>query len=243
MNTGVDWQRRAQPWLGTLVEVGLPATSDGALFDAAFAAIADVQRLMSAFDAGSDIGRLNAAAADAVITVDAQTAAVLRLARAFDARSGGLFDASAGSGRGWRLEGRRLHKLHPTTRLDLGGIAKGYAVDRAIDALQRAGALAATVNAGGDLRGFGVELPINLRDERAGGVRAFATLRDGAFATSRFGAGARSVLAGTAGDPERHASVAAPRAAWADALTKVVAASGDTAHPLLARLGATAWLH
>jgi hypothetical protein len=38
-------------------------------------------------------------------------------------------------------------------------------------------------------------------------------------------------------------SVAAPRGLWADALTKIVAASGDTRHPLLARLGACAWLH
>jgi thiamine biosynthesis lipoprotein len=38
-------------------------------------------------------------------------------------------------------------------------------------------------------------------------------------------------------------SVAAPRCLWADALTKVVAISGDTAHPLLARHGAMAWQH
>jgi hypothetical protein len=30
---------------------------------------------------------------------------------------------------------------------------------------------------------------------------------------------------------------------WADALTKIVVASGDVEHPLLARFGARAWLH
>jgi thiamine biosynthesis lipoprotein len=40
-----------------------------------------------------------------------------------------------------------------------------------------------------------------------------------------------------------HASVAAPLCLWADALTKIVAASGDASHPLLARHDARAWLH
>ena len=35
----------------------------------------------------------------------------------------------------------------------------------------------------------------------------------------------------------RHASVAAPECLWADALTKIVIASGDARHPLLARFG------
>jgi thiamine biosynthesis lipoprotein len=43
--------------------------------------------------------------------------------------------------------------------------------------------------------------------------------------------------------PAAHVSVAAPLCLWADALTKIVAASGDPAHPLLARHDARAWLH
>ena len=102
------------------------------------------------------------------------------------------------------------------------------------------------VNAGGDLRAFGgAELPVQLRDEASGGVRPFATLRDGAFATSHFGRHTRSqIAAGARASPTRaHVSVAAPLCLWADALTKVVAISGDTSHPLLARFEASAWLH
>jgi thiamine biosynthesis lipoprotein len=40
-------------------------------------------------------------------------------------------------------------------RLDLGGIAKGYAVDKAIEAMQRCGAIGAMVDIGGDIRCFG----------------------------------------------------------------------------------------
>ena len=40
-------------------------------------------------------------------------------------------------------------------RLDLGGIAKGYAIDKTIEAIQAKGALGAMVDVGGDIRCFG----------------------------------------------------------------------------------------
>ena len=44
---------------------------------------------------------------------------------------------------------------HPDIRIDLGGIAKGYAVDRAVEVLQGFGVTHATVSAGGDSRLLG----------------------------------------------------------------------------------------
>jgi thiamine biosynthesis lipoprotein len=41
-------------------------------------------------------------------------------------------------------------------KLDLGGIAKGYAIDRATDALKQAGAEGGMVDVGGDIRCFGI---------------------------------------------------------------------------------------
>ena len=137
-------------------------------------------------------------------------------------------------------------------RLDLGGIAKGHAVDVAVQALTARGCTAGWVNAGGDLRAFGaVCLPVHLRDEAGGGVRPFAMLQDGAFASSHFGTGARmalckgAALRNCAAPHPGHdwVSVAAPLCLWADALTKVVALAGDSAAALLTRYGATAWQH
>jgi FAD:protein FMN transferase len=51
-------------------------------------------------------------------------------------------------------KGRKVQFLRPLT-LDLGGIAKGFAVDAAIQVLRRHGVKRALVNAGGDLRAFG----------------------------------------------------------------------------------------
>jgi len=69
-----------------------------------------------------------------------------------------------------RLAGRRLHRALEVDRrpgrafarlaerdaaVDLGGIAKGYAVDRAVEALRRLGVERGFVNAGGDLYAMG----------------------------------------------------------------------------------------
>ena len=230
------WRRRARPLLGTLVEVGVPAQAADdvveAAFAAAFAAAAAVQACMSRFDSASDVGRFHALPAGQGCRVRPATASVLRTAAALQRESGGLFDIAQGSApAGWRIEGRTWWRLDAAARVDLGGIAKGYAVDRAVIALRRHGCAGGWVNAGGDLRAFGsAELPLQLRDEVHGGVRHFGRLADGAFATSRLPGGG-------------HVSVAAPRALWADALTKVLAFSGDTGHPLLARHGAQGFVH
>ena len=59
-------KRRAQPWLGTLVEITINDGGEDArlnqCFAAAFAAIAEIHRLMSFHDPMSDISRINRAA-------------------------------------------------------------------------------------------------------------------------------------------------------------------------------------
>lgn len=55
----------------------------------------------------------------------------------------------------------RAHHLyfsHPQVYLDLGGIAKGYAVDRAITIVQQMGVVHASISAGGDSRVIGNKL-------------------------------------------------------------------------------------
>jgi thiamine biosynthesis lipoprotein len=258
--------RRARPLLGTLAEVGVaganaaPAATTMEAIDAAFAEIARIEGVLSRFEATSDIGRFNAAPSATTLDVSADTAAVLRCAAALQAESDGAFDVSIGTApHGWSLEGRRLAKHDAAARLDLGGIGKGYAVDRAVAVLKAKGCTDGWVNAGGDLRAFGtVEVPLLLRDEESGGVRRFGALADGAFATSRYGPGTRDALAGArapaarvgTSEPDdkartdtRHVSIAAPTCMLADALAKVVALCGDAADPILARHGARAFVH
>lgn len=234
-------RRRARPLLGTLVEIGVIGGEDSAI-EAGFAALAQVEAQLSRFRVDSDIARFHALPEGGAIHIGEHTATVLAAAAQLQGETGALFDVTLGSAPcGWRLEGRRLHKLDTRTRLDLGGIGKGYAVDRAIDALRSCSPQGGWVNAGGDLRGYGAaSLDVRLRDESAGGTRALLRLADGALATSRFARDSRSRLHGGGG---AHVSVAAPLCLWADALTKVVAASGDVDHPALRRHAARAWRH
>jgi thiamine biosynthesis lipoprotein len=135
--------------------------------------------------------------------------------------------------------------------LDLGGIAKGYAVDCAIGALREAGAACGLVNAGGDLRVFGaIEAPVALRAPDWSGVIETRRVRGRALASSsnadrRRRGGARSPHVGRGRKPalsDELAVVEAPSAMLADALTKVVLADVDLARALAPRLDARVWL-
>ena len=53
------------------------------------------------------------------------------------------------------LRADRSVVLRAAVALDLGGIAEGFAVDKAVEALRAGGAIAGLVNAGGDMRIFG----------------------------------------------------------------------------------------
>ncbi len=70
--------------------------------------------------------------------------------------------------------------------LDLGGIAKGFAVDKAVELLRERGMQSGMVNAGGDLRVFGDEpQPIWVRcPTEPTRVQMLGMLTNGAIATS-----------------------------------------------------------
>jgi len=78
---------------------------------------------------------------------------------------------------GWRLDGSVL-ELARGTRLDLGGIAKGWACDRAVEM-----GLATVVSAGGDLRSSDPGLTVDVMSS-AGSVLAEVEVGVGALATS-----------------------------------------------------------
>jgi thiamine biosynthesis lipoprotein len=239
--------RRAQPWLGTLVEIGVPLGAlnpewaNQAVADA-FAVVAQVHRVMSRFDPDSDVSRFHRAEVGQAVRINRHTREVLDLALQLHQQTGGLFDVALGSGR-WDLNANgHWLKLDAQAQVDLGGIAKGYAVDAAMGVLVSRELTAAWVNAGGDVRVMGTRVPVDLRDESQGGVRRWAEIEDGAVATSYFGPDARSVLHGAI--HARHVTVAAPQCAVADALTKVVARVGlEAAAPWLQFFEAQAWIH
>jgi FAD:protein FMN transferase len=273
---------RARPLLGTVVEIRAASSnaqpSLHAVVDAAFAAIERVQRLMSYHDPGSDLSVINRNAAGTEQRVDAATYAVIESALRIAALSEGAFDPCVGerlerwgylpasaatadsrrefAGR-WQdveLLGQCRVRFARPLLLDLGGIAKGYAVDRAVQTLQAAGVEEISVNAGGDLRVAGARAhTIRLRHPLAPDLSAATlTLQDSALATSAAYYSRRRLPFGEVSallDPRSSrpyvdsgcVSVRAADCMSADALTKVVLfAAPQLAERTLAACGAQA---
>ena len=257
-----------RPLLGTFVEIGVDGGSASAqrAIDEAFAAMAAVQRAMSFQDPDREISRLNRRPGQWQ-AMSGLTLRVLRLARGVGLASQNRFNCTVG---GQLVSWGALPDHGPAARIDVGspldlefrwgaarlrravrvtldGIAKGFAVDRAVVMLQRLGFASGWVNAGGDLRVYGERaLQINRR-ELDGQLQGLGSLRNGAVSTSYVGAcaepglPARLVGAVTASDRSCDVvSVLAARAWKADALTKVAGASaaGERAG-IIAALGGT----
>jgi thiamine biosynthesis lipoprotein len=192
--------RRSRPLLGTLVEIRVSAHRQAERAVAhAFAAIERVHRAMSAQESTSDIARLRSGH---TFALDPWTRRVRDRAEEIRLATDGLFDCLA-------------------CGYSLDGIAKGFAVDCAVEALQSAGIRSGLVNAGGDLRIFGDAFEdVYVRSpQRPDRLTHIGKVRDAAVATSS----ARLLI-----DPWRRlgaaraagATVIATDCMTADALTK-----------------------
>lgn len=230
--------------LGTFVEI---EAGDLAAIDAAFAAVERVHGLMSAHDPASELSRINRHAHLAPVTVTGWTAAVIERALHWSRASAGRFDAVR-AGADWtavRLADGEVSLDRPA-RLDLGGIAKGFAVDRAIDALKAAGAEHGLVNAGGDLRCFGAKpWSVMVVDPASRRPLVSVELIDASMATSGGLPGKAGALSfdHLPGRDRRWVSVTvrAIDACDADALTKIVWAGAPDISELLSNAGAEAF--
>jgi len=249
--------RRCRPLLGTFVEIAAAGLDDAALacaVDKAFAAIGRIGSLMSVHDEASELSRVNAGAFLRPAKVSEETFHVLERGLDIARASEGAFDFTiAPILAGWGLlpahlrrrshgnwrdvvlqRGQRVRFARPLA-IDLGGIAKGFAVDAAIASLRASKVSFALVNAGGDLRVFGSdESRIHLRHPvSAQPIANPISLRNAALATSspcftRQPWRGR-IISHLINTRERHAitkslsvSVRANECWLADALTKVV---------------------
>lgn len=235
--------RGARPLLGTLVCIS--ADTSPAAVNAAFAVVEQVHDLMSAQRVHSDIGRINRIALQRPVPVHPWTFEVLEHALHISERTGGAFDiVMPGTGARYTdvvLEHGRVSLRRPAS-IDVSGIAKGFAVDKAVDALQIYGN--GSVNAGGDLRFFGrrrADVRVRVPGNPSTAIR-LPPCEHKAFATSSgyFGARLHDPRTGAGIAIDWSVTVAAGTCVIADALTKAVALLGPV-RSLLRAFGATAF--
>ena len=128
--------------MATLFEIRCVHADPGYAHQAAQAAFLLVDRLeqeQSRFVANSDVSRINHLSVGQATRVSPSTMECLEIARRMHDRTGGAFDISVGSGLdGLDFVSQDFTVLARTggVRLDLGGIAKGYAVDRVAELLE-----------------------------------------------------------------------------------------------------------
>jgi len=210
--------------VAAVVAPGRGATAEPLLHEAE-QTLRRIEARMSTWLADSETGRLNAAPANRHVPLSPEVLGLLRTARRAAADTDGAFDVTcrplielwrtagktgrlptdaeltaARAASNWdlfELDDAGAVKQSDTARLDLGGIAKGYAIDRALDVLRRDGRLeGGLVDVGGDLACFGRppsgdRWPVDVQNPFGNGVLLRLRIPGGAVCTS--GAYARYV--------------------------------------------------
>ncbi|MCC6408744.1 MAG: FAD:protein FMN transferase [Planctomycetes bacterium] len=247
-----------------------------AAIDAAFAEAERLDALLSHYREDSDISRIGRAAGDRAVEIDADTLQVLAESRRLHSETDGAFDPCTGSMiRLWQrasVEGRwpsdadveaargaagmrglELDAGRSSARLadhgaaiDLGGIGKGFALDRMGEVLRRKGVDAAILNFGGQLLALdapsgssGWRVEISAADDRNRSVQTLwitnssvATSSDSERGLSIGNRAISHVVDPRTGRPVEgcaSATVCAPRATDADAWSTAAFVLGDNA--------------
>ena len=213
-----DWQREQRDIMGTRISVELWHSDPGvaaACSTSVFVEMDRINALMSSYLESSELSFINENAATTTVDISDELRHQIQRSIYFSEISSGAFDityASIGYAYDYRkhqqpsdqlvtrklqaidyrlieLDDRGIRFKNDAVRIDLGGIAKGYAVDRAIDLLQKCGITEAMVSAGGDSRIIGDRKGrpwiIGIQHPRkADGIALRLPLSDSAISTS-----------------------------------------------------------
>lgn len=159
--------------------------------------VKELERLMNRFDDKSPLAVVNAVAMDGAVPVDDELFMALELCEAFRRGTGGYFDVAAGenprSGAGYLLDGKNhtIRLVSADVKIDLGGFAKGFALEQVCRMLREGGVESGVVNFGNSSiaalghHPYGEWWPIGVANRRsAGAVAETFELCDSALSVS-----------------------------------------------------------
>jgi len=204
--------RQSKVMMGTFVEV---ISKDRQAPDIVFTEIDRIEKLLSKYIADSEVARLNQSGAS---EVSLETMYILRKSKEFWLMTEGKFDITVGplldlwgfSQKNYQLPTKRqisavmpligsdkiifqdennLVKFKiPGMKVDLGAIAKGFALDCAVKKLKENGIKSCLINAGGEVfclgDRFGYPWVIAIQNPRDADLLEYLEIRDQAVATS-----------------------------------------------------------
>ncbi len=207
--------KRTQILLGTVVEIQVRDADEQKANDAITKAFAEIKRiddLFTTYNEESPVWKINNSA-DTLLKIDEEIYSLLELCDSVTKISGGCFDVSLDNltrawgfytdnphlptkpaidsalmKSGWKnvmLIGDNTIIKKKNVGLNFGAIAKGYAVDKAVNILRTSGIKSALVNAGGEIKVIGNDWKIGIqhpRDEKD--IIAVVKLENNSVATS-----------------------------------------------------------
>lgn len=176
-----DWYQQQRDIMGTRISVELwhdETAIANECSEKVFTEMRRIEALMSSYKDDSELTYINNNAAIRAVEISDEMMHLIRQSIYFSEISQGAFDityASIGYAYDYRkrqqpsdasiseklpaidyhhimISGNKVEFGNPAARIDLGGIAKGYAVDRAADIIAQCGIAKAMVSAGGDSR-------------------------------------------------------------------------------------------
>lgn len=202
----------------TVYDVNKPRDYVEQAIDAAFEAIARVNHLASVYNDSSEISLVNREAGNRYVEVDSNLFKIIQQSQRFAELSDGAFDITVSpliklwdyhnpnprlpsqediqqalsfvNYKDILLENNRIKFKRPGMKIDLGGIAKGEAVDRAMSVLKKRGITDAMVNIGGNLSAMSSKLTEGKRKvwvrhpRQEGRYYGYFTMDNGSVATS-----------------------------------------------------------
>ena len=190
--------------------------------DRAFSKIKEIDNLLSDYNPGSEISEINREAGKKPVNVSPYVTQILEISKEVAEETGGEFDPTIGAltigvyrfgreggspisekgiERGKSLvdyrrliiKGDTVYLEKEGMMLDLGGIGKGYAIDKAVQALKEEGITKAVVSLSGDIRVFGNDIRMGIKDPGKEGTIADFRTGTGDLAISTSGGYERSV--------------------------------------------------
>jgi thiamine biosynthesis lipoprotein len=212
--------------LVTITVVSKSEASAGKAIDAAFSEVEKLEKLSNFFSSGSEVSRINRNAGISVVKVSPDISDVLEKALLVSEKTGGAFDVTMGpviklydfykkikpeqgtikknlSLVNYRnlIIDRNKYTAYLKKKgmlIDLGGISKGYAADKAVETLKRNGISSGLVSVAGDIKAFGLKpdkrpwkigirnprIPPDLKGGFPDDIMATIELKDMAISTS-----------------------------------------------------------
>ena len=212
-----EYDKETSFMLGTYVTVTIPHHKNSRkIVDHVYREIERISKKYSLEQKGSYINKINALASKGYTRVDEETMMLLKKSFLLSKATRGYFDITTGCLKElWgfnskphlpekgaikrtlaclgyekiEVKGESIRFHAPEMKIDLGGIAKGYAVDRGIEILQRNGVKSAIIDAGGDIFTLGKKWgsepwKTGIKNPRGEGIIKVLPLSNKAVATS-----------------------------------------------------------